>query len=224
MSVKNFIVIPAKNEAPRLGQVLEKLRARAYHNIIVVNDGSTDETHRVAESYGVTVLKHLVNLGPGAATQTGIEYALEQGADYILTLDADGQHYPEDIEPMLEAINDTGVDIVIGSRFLDPRNPVPRNRRLFNKIANILTAFLTGVHVSDSQSGMKVFRAEFARNLDFKFNGFEFCTELFRIVYQQKAKLLEVPIKVKYTQETMEKGQSLGNGFVMVLRLVRRYW
>lgn len=220
----SYIVIPAKNEAPRLGSVLQSLQAQGYPNIIVVNDGSTDRTQEIARSYGVTVLQHIVNLGPGAATQTGIEFALEKGAKYILTIDADGQHLAEDIEPLLIEIVQSKADVVIGSRFLQSNGLIPKSRLFFNKIANLVTAFFTGVYVSDSQSGMKVFTADFAKKLDFKFNGFEFCTELFRIIHREKAILSEVPIQVIYTKETMEKGQSFSNGIFMVLRLVRRYW
>lgn len=220
----SYIVIPAKNEAPRLGSVLQSLKQQGYHNIIVVNDGSTDLTQKVAKSYGATVLRHFVNLGPGAATQTGIEFALEQGARYILTIDADGQHLADDVEPLLQEIVSSKADVVIGSRFLGSNRLIPKSRLFFNKIANFVTAFFTGVYVSDSQSGMKVFTAEFAKKLDFKFNGFEFCTELFRIIHRENAVLSEVPIQVVYTKETMEKGQSFGNGIFMVLRLMRRYW
>ncbi|MBX2875834.1 MAG: glycosyltransferase family 2 protein [Saprospiraceae bacterium] len=220
----SYIVIPAKDEAPRLGSVLQSLQSHGYQNIVVVNDGSTDRTQQVARSYGATVLKHFVNLGPGAATQTGIEFALAQGAKYILTIDADGQHLAEDIAPLLQEIVNSKADVVIGSRFLQSNALIPRSRLFFNKVANFVTAFFTGIYVSDSQSGMKVFTADFAKKLDFKFNGFEFCTELFRIIYREKAILSEVPIQVIYTKETMEKGQSFGNGIFMVLRLVRRYW
>ena len=88
---KTYIVIPAKDEGSRIGAVLQRVRQNGYHNIVVVNDGSKDNTGEVARSYGATVLNHLVNLGAGAATQTGIEYALKQGAEIIVTLDGDHQ-------------------------------------------------------------------------------------------------------------------------------------
>jgi glycosyltransferase involved in cell wall biosynthesis len=218
-----YIVIPAKNEASRIGKVIYHTRLQGYDNIVVVNDGSSDATSQVALNFGATVLSHQINLGAGAATQTGIEYALEQGADIIVTIDGDDQHFPEDIPRLVQALEEEQVDVVIGSRFLQENEEIPAIRRFYNKIGNLLTALITGVLISDSQSGMKAFRSGFARNIAFSFNGYEFCTEFIYFLRHHHASYREVPIGVRYNRETLEKGQSFGNGVKMALRFFKHF-
>lgn len=215
-----YVVIPAKDEASRLPPVLHSLRSHGYKHIIVVNDGSTDDTAEIAKGFGCTVISHLLNLGSGAATQTGIDFALSQHADYILTMDADGQHAAEDVRKLIHTIQEEKLDIVIGSRFKLDKEGVPLSRIWFNKIANWVTWLITGVWVTDSQSGMKIMTHEFAKKVEFHFNGFEFCTELFHIIHKDKASYSEVPIKAIYTPESMEKGQNFWVGFQMFFRLL----
>ncbi|MCB0376759.1 MAG: glycosyltransferase family 2 protein, partial [Sinomicrobium sp.] len=187
-----YIVIPAKNEAGRIGQVIYQTILQGYEQIVVVDDGSTDNTCQVARQAGATVLSHRINLGAGAATQTGIEYALGQGADIIVTLDGDNQHFPEDIAKLVETLIEKEVDVVIGSRFLLANEEIPPLRRLYNRIGNVITRLITGTSTSDSQSGMKAFRATFARHIDFHFNGYEFCTEFIFLIRRYHASFAEV--------------------------------
>ena len=221
MNKNVYIVIPAKNEASRIGQVIKKTKHQGFHNIIVVNDGSTDNTVAIARKEGATVLTHVINLGAGAATQTGIEFALEKGADAIVTMDADSQHFPSDIKKLVQTLYKNNLDVVIGSRFLNKKNKIPLIRRLYNKVGNYITGLLFGLFVSDSQSGMKAFRASFAKKSKFRFNGYEFCTEFIRLMRLHKASYQEIPIKVIYTKETMAKGQSFKSGFKMAVNLLR---
>jgi len=218
-----YIVIPAKDEGSRIEQVVQGVRQQGYEHIIVVNDGSQDQTSRQARAAGAEVVSHLVNLGAGAATKTGIECALEKGAAFIVTLDGDGQHYPEDIPNLLNVLKESDLDVVLGSRFKHPDNTIPRSRLILNRLGNALTALITGLWVSDSQSGMKAFRAEFGQKLDFQFSGYEFCTEFIHLVRHHRAKYQEVPIRVHYSRETMTKGQSVRNGFQMVLKFIREF-
>lgn len=223
MSSSNvYVIIPALNEASRIGKVIYATRLQGFDNIIVVDDGSSDNTSKTAVNFGATVLYHQINLGPGAATQTGIEYALEQGADIIVTIDADHQHFPEDIPRLLDTLHKESVDVVIGSRFLQD-NDIPSVRRFYNRIGNWLTALITGIFISDSQSGMKAFRAGFARKIAFNFNGYEFCTEFIFFLRRFHASYREVPINVRYSKETLEKGQSFGNGVKMALRFFKHF-
>ncbi len=216
-----FIVIPAKDEATRIGNVLEKVRSLGYRNVVVVNDGSQDDTRQVALSYAATVLHHRLNLGAGAATQTGIAYALKKGAEVIVTLDGDHQHLPEDIENLVAALHEKNVDIAIGCRFFGNNEGIPSIRVFYNKIGNLLTFLLTGLRVNDSQSGMKAFRAEFARSIKIRRNGFEFCVEIIQHIRWRKASWCEVPISVIYTKDTLSKGQNFMSGVRMLLRLTR---
>lgn len=215
-----YIVIPAKDESTRIGHVLHALNELDFMNVVVVDDGSTDNTANLARSYGAHVISHPINMGPGAATQTGISYALEQGAEYIATLDADTQHFPEDLKPLIEGIIKHNAEVVIGSRFLR-ENDIPLTRIFYNKIANVVCYMATGIYLTDSQSGMKAFTAEFASSSKLYHNGFEFCIEIIRNIRKHKVHYVELPIQVRYTVETMQKGQNLWVGFQMLGRIFK---
>lgn len=216
---KVFIVIPAKDEAGRIGGVLEKLHYLGYRHIVVVDDASRDQTASVALSWGASVLHHRINLGAGAATQTGITYALEQGADVIVTLDADHQHCPSDVPRIVQHLEDSRADIVLGSRFLLPSNRIPLTRIFYNKVANVITFMLTGLWVSDSQTGFKAFTAAFARHLRLTHNGFEFCIEMIQHIRHSRSQYSEYPVLVYYSPDTMSKGQNFLTGLKMLFRL-----
>lgn len=218
-----YIVIPAKNEGKRIGKVIQQTLDLGYPNIVVINDGSDDDTEEVALSYGVTVLNHSINLGPGAATQTGIEYATQMGANILVTMDADRQHIPGDINILCDEMRAANVDVVIGSRFLHTDNDIPFIRVLYNKVGNMITYVLTGIAVSDSQSGMKAFKSDFARKSKLRFNGYEFCIEFIKNIRLNKASYSEVPIRVIYTKDTMEKGQSFISGVKMIGKLLKLF-
>ena len=218
-----YIVIPAKDEASKIGLVVKKIQKEGFNNIIVVNDGSSDATANVAVKQGATVLNHIVNLGPGAATQTGMDFALLQGAKVVVTIDGDNQHYPSDIWKLLQKMQEEQLDVVIGSRFIEKNGLIPWHRLLFNKIGNWVTAFFTGLLVTDSQSGLKAMHVRFVEKTDLKLNGFEFCTEIINHIRRHDVSYAEIPIQVKYTQESMAKGQNFSNGIRMVGTFVRHF-
>lgn len=216
-----YIIIPAKDEGTRIGGVLKQLRKLNFYNVVVVNDGSSDNTEAIAKQYNATVLNHFVNLGAGAATQTGIDFAVKNNAEIIVTIDADHQHLPEDIVNLVDTLRVQKSDVVIGSRFLKEGNKIPVLRVLYNKIANVITYIITGIKVTDSQSGMKAFNKKFAKNTKINFNGFEFSVEMIKNIKMTGAKVTESPINVVYTKETMAKGQNLWNGVKMLSKLAR---
>lgn len=218
---KVFIVLPAKDEGKRIGRVLQETLSLGYTNIIVVNDGSMDNTEKISKEYGATVINHAVNLGAGAATQTGIQFAVEQGADIVVTMDADHQHHPSDIKQLVTEMENKEADLVIGSRFLNTANNIPIHRQYYNKVGNLITLFFTGLKVSDSQSGMKAMRADFIQKTHLHSAGYEFCIEIIRNAKKYNATISEVPIKVTYSKETLEKGQNFFNGFKMVFNLFK---
>ena len=221
MYQNTYVVIPAKDEATRIGSVILSTQECGFQNIIVVDDGSKDHTADIAQTCGATVLQHHINLGPGAATQTGIEYAIKSGATNIVTIDADQQHYPQDIYALVHKLEQENLDIVLGSRFLTDDHQVPYSRIFYNKIANVVSSMATGISVSDSQSGMKAFSASFAKKSKLQHCGFEFCIELLRYIKLHNAKYAEVPIRVMYNKETMNKGQSLLVGLRMLNRIFK---
>jgi glycosyltransferase involved in cell wall biosynthesis len=220
---KIFIVIPSRNEKGRVENVVKSVKLEGFEKIIVVDDGSTDGSGELAEKEGAIVLRHQVNLGAGAATQTGIAFALLQGADIIVTIDGDMQHYPSDIRLLIQEMNSKNLDLVIGSRFIKVNPAIPPDRRIFNFLANIFSGIITGIFVSDSQSGMKAISSNFAIKLQFTFDGYEFCTEILKIAHQNNAKYGEVPIDVHYDKELINKGQSWRNIGNMVFRLIKYF-
>lgn len=221
---ETYIVVPAKNEGKRVAKVVQSIFEEGYSNVVVVDDGSDDDTAEHAKNAGATVLKHLVNLGAGAATQTGIEYALARGAQTIVTMDGDSQHFASDISKLVHHLENQNLDLVIGSRFLDSNNQIPTDRIVVNKLANLFSGIITGLFVTDSQSGMKVMHANLASKMHFTFDGYEFCTEILKIAHQEKAKFDELPIQVKYPEELSGKGQSWRNVGRMVFRLLKYFY
>lgn len=214
-----FVVIPAKDEERFIRPVLDTATALGFENIVVVDDSSSDKTREIANSYeNVVVLEHIVNLGAGAATKTGIDYAIAHGAEYVATIDADFQHNPKDLLPLLKCIKNSEYDLVIGSRFLQ-KNGVPFSRLILNFIGNIINFFITGLVITDSQSGMKVMSRRFAKDLAITYNGYEFCIEIIKNAKITKSNIYEYPINVLYTKETMGKGQNVFSGFEMVGKL-----
>lgn len=215
-----FVVVPALNEGDRIAGVIQKLILHGFHNIVVVNDGSTDHTSQaIPDIPGVYELKHIVNLGPGASTMTGIRFALDQGADYIATIDADHQSDPGELNDLIQAMKDRSqVDLMIGSRFLR-QNDIPLSRRMYNFFGNFISYLITGLYITDSQSGFKIMTRRFAEKLNIDYNGFEFCIDIIKKAKMNQFKVAEAPVSVIYTKETMAKGQSFREGLLMLGRL-----
>src|SRR5688572_13387715 len=144
-----YVVVPAYNEAAKVGDVVRELLQHCA-NVIVVDDGSRDITTEEARSAGARVLRHAVNRGRGAAVQTGIDYALLRGANVVVTFDADGQHRAEDVARLVSALDRDGADIAIGSRFLDMQSEVPVRRRMLLRAATRFMRLTSGVALTDA--------------------------------------------------------------------------
>lgn len=220
-----IIVIPAYNEGKIIGHVLQSL-PKALPGIdsirtIVVNDGSLDETAEIARRAGAMVVSHPINMGAGAATQTGLEAALLMEADIVVTFDADGQHHAECIPTIIRPVMERQADVVNGSRFLK-KQTVPFMRRFFNMIGNIVTWMLSGIWLTDSQTGMRAFSRSAAAQIKIRVNGFEFCSEIVRQIAYQNLRYTEVPVQVTYSEYTKRKGQNFATGLQTVTKLVIR--
>jgi polyprenyl-phospho-N-acetylgalactosaminyl synthase len=215
-----FAVIPAYNEGSRITSVVADA-AKFVEMVIVVDDGSADDTAVNAQKAGAVVLRHPDNSGAGAATMTGLEAARRMGAEAVVTLDADEQHDTADIPALLKPVTEGGADIVFANRF-GQRNKIPFIRRVFNGLGNIVTLAATGMWVSDSQCGFKVFGPRALKQVDLKMSGFEFCTEIVREVAQHKWRMKEVPSKVRYSEYTLAKGQSFANGVRTAFKILLR--
>lgn len=228
MIPKLIIIIPAFNEAPVLSRVLQaiKLATRQFHpQIVVIDDGSTDATAKVAYQHGTEVLSHRINLGLGAALGTGLAHAQKSGADIAVTFDADGQHHPDDISRVIKPILDGQADVVIGTRLKSNRGHMPVDRFLVNWLSNLLTWALFGIWTTDSQSGFRGFSQKAINSLQLKTQGMEVSSEVFAEIRRHKLRLIEVPIQVIYTDYSRRKGQSALNApqvlFKLLLRLAR---
>ena len=149
-----WVVIAAYCEAPVIAGVVADVKAQGYR-VVVVDDGSTDATGDLASAAGATVLRHPVNLGQGAALQTGITFALSVAADAIVTFDADGQHCAGEIAGLLDALRQEGADFALGSRFLRPAASLPGSRRMLLKAATWFTRVTTGLCVTDTHNGLR---------------------------------------------------------------------
>ncbi len=218
--MKTIAVIPAYNEGPRIASVISNAKQFVSY-LIVVYDGSSDDTAHVAEKYSAIIVRHLENCGTGAATMTGIEAARAAGADIIVTLDADEQHSPSDIPALLDPIKSGSADIVFANRF-GQKNRIPLIRRFANACGNILTFVTTGKWVSDSQCGFKAFGPRAVKEIDLKMNGFEVCSEIVRETAQHNWRMKEIPTKVLYSEYTLAKGQSFATGIKTALKILLR--
>jgi glycosyltransferase involved in cell wall biosynthesis len=217
-----WIVVPAYNEAASIGRVVASLRLEGY-SVVVVDDGSCDQTAEIARAAGATVLRHLLNLGQGGALQTGITFCLESGARYICTFDADGQHCAEDVGRMWERLLAGGYDIVLGSRFLGATPGMPLSRKLLLKMAVLFTRLHSGMKLTDSHNGLRVMTAEAASQLSLKQLGMAHASEIIDQIASLKLKYSEAPVTVLYTDYSKAKGQSaLGSVRILMDLLIGR--
>lgn len=219
---KIFVVVPAFNEASVIQEVIKEIQNSGYSNIIVVDDGSRDNTQaKASELIGENALRHKINRGKGAATKTGIEAAKILGADIIITVDGDGQHDPKDIAKMIAPILENKCDVVLGTRLLDPRG-MPWYKILANHFGNFCTWFLFGLWVTDSQSGMRAYSRHAAEVINTKADRYEYDSQVIREIYIYKLKFQEVPISVRYTDYSMGKvdKQNLTNGLKTIYKMI----
>ncbi len=220
---KRIIVIPAFNEERTIGEVVRAAVPYA-DGVIVVDDGSSDRSGAIADEAGALVVRHAVNRGLGGALGTGIAAAVKIGADFVVTMDADGQHRAEDAQKAFERLAEGETDFVIGSRLLDPATVagMPLHRRLANRFGNLLTWALFGVMVTDSQSGLRGLTRAAARHLDLKTNGMEVSSEFIKEAKTHGWRVGEIPIPAIYTEYSMSKGQGFLVGVKTALKLIFR--
>jgi glycosyltransferase involved in cell wall biosynthesis len=222
MMAKVWIVVPAYKEAATIATVVGSLLAEGYDRICVVNDGSPDDTGALALAAGAHVLRHVVNLGQGAALQTGITYALARGAEYICTFDADGQHAPRSVTDLLEALERSGADVALGSRFLDKECHVPPLRRLLLKAALAFTHLHARVPVTDTHNGLRLFTRRAAAAIRIEQAGMAHASEILQKLGATRLRFVEVPVEIRYTSYSRKKGQSGFDSVKILLDLLYR--
>jgi len=218
--MKIFVVIPAYNEARTISQVISQVKSQGLE-VVVIDDGSADQTGSLARQAGAKVLTHLINLGQGAALQTGILFALNQEADIIVTFDADGQLRPEEISRLTEPLLLGRLDVVLGSRFLGPgRQSVPFFRQLVLKLAVAVTRVYTGLKITDTHNGFRALARPAAEVIAITQNGMAHASEIIEQIKKHRLKFMEVPVTVHYTAHSLAKGQKISDSFKIIWDLI----
>lgn len=215
------VVIAAYNEAPVITSVVADIR-RASYPAVVVDDGSTDATGEIAARAGAFVVTHPVNLGQGAALQTGLDFALAQGADVIVTFDADGQHRPADIAPLIAALAANKADYALGSRFLGGAVNLPRKRRLMLAAATWFTRLTTGLDLTDTHNGLRAMTRRGASRIRLKQNRMAHASEILHQIAQGGLAYVEVPVTIEYSAYSLGKGQTLSESLAILIDLFAR--
>ncbi len=206
-----WIVVPMYNEASVVGDVIKGLLAE-FPNIVCIDDGSTDNSPEVARAAGAVVVEHPVNLGQGAALQTGLDYALlDPSTTAIVTFDADGQHQVSDALSMVARIQSGEAEVVLGSRFLDNRTQVSAVKRLVLRTAALQSRLATNMALSDAHNGLRAFDAATAARIHLTQNRMAHASELVHQLAVIKPRWVEHPVKIIYTDYSKSKGQSLLN-------------
>jgi glycosyltransferase involved in cell wall biosynthesis len=215
-----MVIVPAYNEGPVI-QVTVRDLLNAGYEVIVVDDGSQDETVAVRE-LPVVYIRHAVNLGQGAALQTGMTYAFRAGADIAVHFDADGQHDWRQIDRLLAPILDGSADVVFGSRFLRKADAaqVPFKKRMLLRSGILVSWLLGGVRLSDTHNGFRALSRRALEQVCLQEKGFAHATEILQRVRESRLRLVEVPITVTYTDYSIRKGQPISNSINILFDLI----
>ncbi len=206
-----FVVVPARDEEHTLGDVLDDLeRACSDASVVVVDDGSSDDTSRVAEYRPVHLLRHLTNLGQGAALKTGIDYALARGAEIIVTFDADGQMLADDVPRIVAPIASGDYDVALGTRF-GSMAPVgmTRTRRFVLRAGLAFTRLTTRLPFTDTHNGFRAFSRKAAERIPFTQERMAHATEIAHDIVRLRLRWTEIPVTIRYTDYSKQKGQSI---------------
>jgi glycosyltransferase involved in cell wall biosynthesis len=215
-----WVVVAAYNEGSVISRVVSELKRRGYA-VVVVDDGSSDRTAEAAAAADV-IVRHSINLGQGAALQTGIDFALEREADVIVTFDADGQHRAADIEKLVQAIRIADVDFALGSRFLGGSSGMPVARRILLKAATLFTQLTTGLRISDTHNGLRAMTRNGAGVIRLRQNRMAHASEMLSQIAASGLGYTEVPVTIEYSAYSIAKGQKIGDALIILLDLFAR--
>jgi polyprenyl-phospho-N-acetylgalactosaminyl synthase len=201
-----------------IGEVITEVRA-VFDHVVCVDDGSSDDTGAIALRAGAHLVRHPVNLGQGAAIQTGVEYARSQpGAAVFVTFDADGQHRVKDVVRMIDKLTAENVDVVIGTRFADHgmRSDVPVLKRVVLRSAVWMSPRSRRLGLSDAHNGLRVFNRTVADGLEIMVSGMGHASEFIALIDENGWRVTEEPVEILYTDYSRSKGQPLLNGVNIV--------
>ena len=209
-----WVVVPVYNENTIVRKVVSGLVREGYH-VVVVDDCSDEPVEAVLAGLPVVLCRHILNLGQGAALQTGINCALQHGAQYIVTFDSDDQHRVEDIPPLLDPVISGKVDVALGSRFLvrDNDSNMPFVRSIALRCATLLTRATTGLQLTDTHNGLRALSRSAALEICITQNRMAHASQILSEISRLNLRYTEVPVRVFYTQYSLAKGQKLSNAF-----------
>lgn len=226
MSIKNVaIIIPVYNEVEVIYSVVENV-LKTFKYVVCVDDGSGDGSVLEIERTNAYLVEHPINMGQGAALQTGIEYARTLPVDYFVTFDADGQHSIYDAIEMVKTLEAQEKDIVLGSRFLGNAEGIKKSKKALLKIAIIFSNITSGVKLTDTHNGLRAFNRKVANTIQITVPDMAHASEILEIIKRNHYSYMEIPVTIKYTEYSRSKGQGLINavniGFDTILRKISK--
>ena len=218
---KTCVLIPSYNEAKTIGRLIKDLIALGLSPCII-DDGSTDDTGKIAASAGAIVLKNEKNKGKGASLREGFAYALKEGFDAVIIMDGDGQHEAGDIDSFLKKMNDSGADIVIGNRMMDTAS-MPLERKITNRLMSYVISKMCGKTIPDTQCGFKLIKRDVLEKIQLESSNFEIESEVLLKAARRGFRIESVPIKTVYEGE-VSKIKPIMDTIRFLALLVKMAW
>lgn len=211
MNEEVAVIIPVYNEGKVIKSVIDKV-LKEYKYVVCINDGSSDNSREEILKTKAYFVDHPINMGQGAALQTGVEFARSLPVEYFVTYDADGQHRLEDVREMIRTIKRDKTDFVLGSRFLGKEAVnMPKMKRIILKMAIRFSNIISGVKLTDTHNGLRVFNRKVANSIQITLPDMAHASEILEIIYRNKYTYTEVPVVIEYTDYSRGKGQSIIN-------------
>ncbi|MEM8898695.1 MAG: glycosyltransferase family 2 protein [Bacteroidota bacterium] len=216
-----WVLIPTYNEAEVIRSTVEDVLQHGYE-VVLIDDGSTDNTRESVSGLPITYLRHKTNLGQGAALESGMAYARKHQPEVIVHFDADGQHAAADIEALIQPILQGKSDVVQGSRFLSPSSSesIPFPRILLLKLAVVFHGLFTGIWLSDAHIGLRALHYRAYKQIQFSLNGMGHATEFLMEVKKHRLSISEVPASVAYTPYSLKKGKGLKSAMKILREVI----
>ena len=216
-----YVIVPAFNEQNVIKDIINNL-LKNFSNVIVINDGSNDKTLETINDLDIKILNHEINLGVGAAVQTGFDYVSNiPDAKAVITFDADGQHLVDDAVAMAKEIMICDEGIIFGTRFPKHSKNIPKVKRFVLKLIAKITDLVTGVTLTDAHNGLKAYKISTIKELELQFSSYSYESELITQVAKKKIDYKEMPTDIKYTSYSIKKGQKLLNGLLIIEDLLK---
>lgn len=197
--LRGCVIIPAYNEESKIGSIIRQVRQLEL-DCLVIDDGSEDKTNQIAGREGAKVISHKVNLGKGISLRDGFSYVIDAGYDFVITMDGDGQHHPDELTKFIKAEQETDAGIILGNRMHNPKD-MPLSRFLTNKIMSKFISFISRQHLPDTQCGFRLVRTSVLKKVVFNTNKYEIESEVLIRAAKAGVKIISIPISSIYKGE-----------------------